>query len=404
MYSANLKITTIWYFIAITIIFVILSIPFKDGLSMYAYNELIRDLDVIKNLDNGHIITIGPLSSLGNFNFGPAYYYVMYPFVKILNFHPLSLAITSAIFMYFTIIGIFILTKKWFQNEIVAIITSTITTFSILTFQLTKYASNPNFIPFFTVIFFYSLRELILNPKKTKFVFMLAVSTSILTQLHAVTLVVVPLYILFAYIIMTKKPSALNIIIFFIIFIGLYSPYLVGEVLSGYTNSYSLFHLANINPLADYSAHLFQYLTFFINPIISVHGFFDTLFIGGIKFILLIFILLICLPIIIHINLKHRRYYIKQKIQIDQITKKIIFLWLVIPTLLFILPLGKTGDYHIYYFFILIPLIFMILGFGFYKLLEKGLHYTAYFAATTFLLLQIIQYFLYIKTISLIQL
>ncbi len=389
-----------WAFLIIVIVFIVLSIPFKDGRSTYAYWELIRDLGQIRQIDQGRLVELGPISSLGDFHFGPIYYYLAFPFVKILDFKLYSLALTSAFFMLLCVIGSFVLIKDWFKNEILAFLTFASMAISIMTFQLTKYGSNPNFIPFFIVLFFYSLRKLIDEPKNLMQTIILAVSFAVLTQLHAVTLLAIPIILVLTYITTNlKRVPIRSIIVFLFVNLVLYYPYLHYEFTHHFSNTQALMHLSNgaNGSWEMYYSHLIQFVSFFINPILSTHSFFDALDIGGTWFTILVAVVFGLAPIVWIVNKRHRKYLFSEIIHADAITKKLLWFWFLVPAIIFILPLGRTSNFQYYYFFILYPIVFGPFAYGLIWLFRQGLNYTVIYCILAFLLLQALQIYLYIN-------
>ncbi len=391
--------------ILVLLCFCLLSIPFKDGSSSYVKHELYRDLAVAESIDSGKLVELGPVSSLGDFHFGPAYYYLIFPFVKLLDFQPYSLAVASAFFMFLTILGTFFFVKKWFGSELMALLAAGLMSFSILTFQIVKYGSNPNFIPFFSLMFFWAIRELMDNPKSINFTLLLAISSATVTQLHAVPLVVVPLVLIAALLTSNlRKIPLLNIVVFLFTVSVLYYPYLHHEFLTGFNNTLKLFQLTQSEGLPDrgnmYVTHIFQYIGFLMTSIVSMHNFFNSLDVGGKLFTLFAAGMLLVIPIIFSINLKHRKFLVSENFNIDYQTKKLFLFWIGAPTLVYLLPWSGLNDFHYYYFFMLLPLIFITFSIGVFKLYKQGLHILSGYLFTAFFLLQVVQFVIYLRYIK----
>jgi 4-amino-4-deoxy-L-arabinose transferase-like glycosyltransferase len=387
----------IFLFFLIVLIATILGLPEHDGKSTYAYWETVRDLSVVQNLSAGHIIFLGPISSLGNFHFPPAYYYIVYPFAIILKFAPYSLAIASLFFSLATIILTFIVIKKWFKNDFLAFLVIFLMSISTLTIQLEKYGSNPNFIPFFGLLFFYSLQQLIETPYKLKYVTLLAVSFSIATQLHAVPMLVLPIILTVSILQKHLKVNLKTGIIFVLLTILIYSPYLFYELTHNFQNARYLLSIANSgNNLEMIATHWVQYLGFWISPFVSLHSFFDISSVLGNKFYYILISSLFFVPFILNFNLKNKKYILNQSRIIFSDSLKITFrYWFLVPTLVLLLPIGGTNNYQIYYFLIFSPLIFFLFGLGIFYLFKKGLHLMALYTLLVFLLFQFIQIILY---------
>ncbi len=393
---------TAYCLLVIALVFIILAVPFKDGRSTYAHHELGRDLGVERSIDRGVVIELGPESSLGGFHFGPIYYYLIYPFVKLMDFAPYSLAIASGFFMLLTIIGTFFVTTELFKNEILALFASGLMTVSILTFQLTKYGSNPNLVPFFSLVLFYSLKKLADNNRSYFFASALAVSFAVATQLHAVPLITMPLVLIAAAVATDiKNVPFRNILIFLVINIVIYLPYLRHEIQNGFSNSLALFSLVGGGLSWNiYLGHLVQFLEFFFDPFLSLHPFFSSLDFGGVWLRTLSICLLLVVPGVLYFNLRNRKYLHVGDIVLDASTKRIFLLWFLIPSIVFFLPLGLRADFRYYYFFILFPIVYIFLARGIFSLLKAGLHALVIYIFAAFVILQLCQIYIYIDLVT----
>lgn len=396
----TLRIQNTWIALALLgfiISFVILSIPLKNGWSVYPYNELIRDLAVVKNLDQGEWVSLGPPASLGGYHFGPAYYYLLYPVAKLLNFDARSLAVASTVFMTLTIAGVFALTKKWWGSEWLALSATFIATFSVLSFQLAKYSSNPNFIPFFIILFFYAITRLIDDSKNLTYSVFLGVAFAVLIQLHAFTLLAVPVILLLAWRLTGLKtwPWS-NILVFIITVLVIHTPYIYYELTHDFINMRALFGIAG-GDYGYYISHLIQYLGFLLNPIFAMHGFFDAFEVGGSWFAGLVVGVLLLIPVVLRYNSTHLKYIlIEPPVKLSVDTKRLLGIWFIVPTAIFIWPWGGVQEFHYYYFFVLMPLLYIALGWGLYRIFRSGLHLLGGYLTLSFLILQLAQVFLYV--------
>ncbi len=384
-------------FAFIFILALILGLPYSDGRSSYAYWELIRDMSVVKSLFLGHLVFLGPVSSLGNFYFPPAYYYLAYPFARLLNFAPFSLAVASLFFTLATLVLSFFVIKKWWRSDLLAFTTIFFMAVSILNIQLEKYGSNPNFIPFFSLLFFYALQQLMEQPANWRFVALLATSFAIITQLHAVPMVAMPVILLLILINKKIKIKIKSAGLFIAITILLYSPYLFYELTHKFSNFHGLFYIARgHNTGSQILFHFIQYFGFWISPWLSIHTFFDIASLLGTKFYVLFSCALLGIIPVLHFNLKHPNYILdEQSLSVLPSVKTVISYWLVVPSLILLLPIGATNNFQIYYFFIFSPLIFFLMALGLVALLNKGLHLLSSYLVLVFIIFQIVQIYLY---------
>lgn len=379
-------------FIAIGIL---LRLPSKDGRSAYAHSELFRDMEVIKNISYGDFPLYGTRSSLNNFHFGPIYYYLYFPIAYLFHFAPYSLAVTSLIFSILTILLSFFISRNWWKNDFLSLLLVFIMTFSMADIQFAKYGSNPNLVPFFILLFFYSLKNLSDNYRPILNTFILAISFGVATQLHAVPLICLPIIILIS--IVLKKINFTEIIIFLFCNLILYFPYLLYEV----TNSfYNLRQFILIVPNTEYSAGVISrfssFLGFLISPLISTNIFFDAPYLIGKWFIYLIVSMMLLISPTLHID---KKFFTKSKLFItsNRNLKTIFKLWFTVPALVLIIPIGSIIALHPYYFFILSPFLFFVYALGVYKIFEKGFYITASYLIFFFFILQMVQYLYYQK-------
>ncbi|MBX4191546.1 MAG: glycosyltransferase family 39 protein, partial [Candidatus Doudnabacteria bacterium] len=157
-------------------------------------NELARDLIVNYNfVFEKQIPLLGPSASLGGFNFGAFYYYLMAPFLWLSNYYAWGAVALSTFFSILQILLIYLLVKLWFENKKVALVSAFISAICMVDIQNAYYVSNPNPMPFFLLLFFYSLtliiqgRYLLLNS------IIAGLSLGLVTQLHGTALLIIPL-------------------------------------------------------------------------------------------------------------------------------------------------------------------------------------------------------------------
>src|SRR5690606_541166 len=128
------------------------------------------------------------------------------------------------------------------------------------------------------------------------------------------------------------------------------------------------------------------------------HNFFDMLDLGGPLFLGVMLLLLLLVPLVLRWNLYSREFYLeKEKVSIDDTLKRLIGLWIIVPTIIYLLPLSGLNDFHYYYFFVLFPVLIFLLGLGLFQIFKHGLHRLGVYMIVVFLLLQFIQMGVYIN-------
>lgn len=202
-----------------------------------------RDVLIVKRMIVDHDFTLlGPTASVGGFYIGPLYYYFMLPFLWLWNLDPVGPAVMSALFGAATIIAIFFFCREFFNTR-VAFLASILTLLSPKMIDISRFAWNPNPIPFFAIM---AIFLLFLGAKKEKFIYVLlsGLCVGIMQELHYITLVFIPLIYLQTLLIFPRK----KIIPYFILLaLGIVlgnSLFLIFELRHGFPNTRSAFEFA----------------------------------------------------------------------------------------------------------------------------------------------------------------
>ncbi len=154
-------------------------------------NDQARDAflveDVVKN--NAPWPLLG--SSMGNTGFllGPMYYYFQIISVKIFGTGPDKLAYPDLVFNLLSIPLLYFFLKRYFDKNLALALTG-LYSLSYYTVEYSRFAWNPNPIPFFVILFLMSLWEFLIAEEKTKWhwIFLLGISLGVGSQLHAILL------------------------------------------------------------------------------------------------------------------------------------------------------------------------------------------------------------------------
>lgn len=117
-----------------------------------------RDVVIARDfLKNGNLFFIGPQTSIGNIYLGPYYYYFfVVPGLLIANFNPIGPAIIIALLGVSTVLLIFLVSRQWFNLK-VAYIASFLYAISPVVIKYSNFSWNPNIMPFFALLFIYSI-------------------------------------------------------------------------------------------------------------------------------------------------------------------------------------------------------------------------------------------------------
>lgn len=379
----------------------LIGLPNGSGISTYALGELYRDLDVVREIDSGHLLLLGANSSLGSFHFGPAYYYLIYPFVKIGNFALSTLAFSSLFFSLATITLCFFVVKSWWRSDLLAYLVTSLMAFSIFTFQLVQYGSNPNLVPFFGLLFFYALKQFLDEGQRFYSTLLLGLSFGIATQLHAVPFVSLPVILLVFAVKYFRRLNWKLIAIFLFVTALTYIPYLYSEFTSGFVNTKALFEISTSqNNYAPLSYRLVDFMSFLLLPVLSLNSYFNVVTELSSMTFLIFAIALFFFAVIFFYNLRNRKFFSLPNLSFSKDLKNVLLLWGLIPSAVLLVPIGGIIALHYYYFLILYPLLFILLGIGLYKMLQNGLHLAVGYMGIGFLGLQFYQIYLYHQLIS----
>jgi uncharacterized membrane protein len=150
-----------------------------------------RDLIIVSDfLKKGDLFFIGPQTSVGNMYLGPYFYYLIAPSLLFSNFNPIGPAIMMALFGIATVWLLYYVSKHWFNDKI-AIISSFLYAISPITIKYSNFSWNPNIMPFFALLFFYSVGEAIIH-KKYKYLLLASISFIFCINSHYLALLLLP--------------------------------------------------------------------------------------------------------------------------------------------------------------------------------------------------------------------
>lgn len=191
--------------------------------------DLGYDLINVKQILEGNITLlgprIGPYNNISSLFLGPFYYYLIAPFLWITKFDPIGVSYATIIARIITTVFIYITAKKLFNNS-TAIVSAFISSLSPYWFNYLGFPSNPYFIlPIVAVIIY-----LLINfEKKTTFKLVsIGFLTGLATQLHYISLIIIPALLL---IIVAEKNKAINkITSFFVGFFIAIFPMVIFEI------------------------------------------------------------------------------------------------------------------------------------------------------------------------------
>lgn len=202
------------------------------------HQDQVRDLFYIKDyFSRGQIFLLGPKASVGNFFLPPFWYYLM-AIGYFFSPSPVIPAFIVALLSALTTIVIYKFCKKFFCLKI-AFFACLIYAVSAVSIEHSRFAWNPNPIPFFTILTFYFLYTFIFEKKESGF-YLGTIFANLAFQLHYQGMVILGFF--FLGVIINKQMTIKRFLQFFGINLFLVSPFLIYEVLNNFKNTTEIFN------------------------------------------------------------------------------------------------------------------------------------------------------------------
>jgi hypothetical protein len=183
----------------------------------------------------GYLPLLGARAGGTSLLLGPVYYYFQYiSLVLFRSTHPAVFAFPDLFFAILSIPLFFLFLKKYFNRDW-SLILSSILSVCFFAIEYSRFAWNPNPLPFFTILFFLSLLNIFdeKEKRKTLWTCVAAVSLSIAGQLHFLAFLALPaialIFLLFQWKDARKYIGWKKIAIFFGIFLLSYLPWILND-------------------------------------------------------------------------------------------------------------------------------------------------------------------------------
>lgn len=214
---------------------------------------IVRDIATLK-----HFTAIGAPTSIGDIFLGPFFYYLMAPFLLIFRFNPAGMAAGTGIIALIGIIAAFVTIKKEF-GHIIALTTSIFVLFSGTLIDLSRYAWNPNPLPYFAFFTLFFLTAA-LQSEQLFFGFLFGSFMSLSIQLHYLALLLMIPSLLIWLVMFLKKDHKITYlkqfgmaIIGFIVFI---SPLIIFDLKHQFINSKNFLTFISKGETAEVSPYI----------------------------------------------------------------------------------------------------------------------------------------------------
>lgn len=256
---------------------------FQDWL--YFAMDQARDAMLVREAyENGvsQLPLLGPRAAGTFLRLGPIFYYFQFLSAKI--FHstdPAVLAYPDFLFSIFSILLFFFFLRFYFQKTIALVLTALLA-FNFIAIQYSRFAWNPNAVPFWTLVCFFGILKLASEENKKKkyfWIILSAIGLAVASQLHFLALFVVSAAV-FIFLIWSKLIFRLGwkkIILAVLIVALFYFPVIVSDIATKGDNAkqfvWSFLNKPQKHSLVDnfftnvitYSQHYFFILTSYIS-------------------------------------------------------------------------------------------------------------------------------------------
>ena len=165
-----------------------------NELHIFTYDQA-RDALFIKRIIVDHkFLLIGPQSSIPGLFTGPAYYYLMAPFLWIFKLNPFGIDVAIAFFGVLTVVFLYYLIKIFSKDRYIAWLTALIYAVQPQIVNQSRFGWNPNTMPFFILFFLWGL-FLLLRGKNFAWLIVFA-NLAILLQLHYSAICLLPILLI----------------------------------------------------------------------------------------------------------------------------------------------------------------------------------------------------------------
>lgn len=174
------------------------------------------------------------------FQLGPVFYYFQIVSAKIFGNEPDKMAYPDLLLSILTIPLFYFFLKRYFG---IGVSLSLAGLFAVSFFAVffSRFAWNPNSIPFFAILLLLSLHEFLKNEEKTSWFWVFSIGTAlgIGIQLHAITFILFPATAFFVFVFLLKKNRKIwkKIAVVILIFLTLNITQIISETKSGFSNT-----------------------------------------------------------------------------------------------------------------------------------------------------------------------
>ncbi|EKE11936.1 MAG: hypothetical protein ACD_14C00064G0001, partial [uncultured bacterium] len=222
--------------------------------------DQVRDAQIVDKMrDNGEFPLLGPKAGGTTFKLGPAFYYMQYASGMIFGFTPEGIALFIPILSVISIVLFYFFFKNIFSANVSLGLTLLYAS-SFYVIKYSRFAWNPNVIPFFILAFLNLLLAISLKKRPVYYHIALGIVVGLGIQLHTTLLILLPLFTLGLYVyifVKNKKIPLLKIVALLLTIVALNAPFILSDINNKGENLSSFFSGAqsktekNVSPLTN---------------------------------------------------------------------------------------------------------------------------------------------------------
>ena len=236
-----------WMLMGLVLVGIFLRTYHFQQLLVFASDQS-RDYTLVKNVIDGKTAwpLLGPDMTGGRgFRLGAIYYYFQIISAKIFGVGPSQQAYPDLLFSILSIPLFYYFLKRYFSENI-ALFSTAIYVFSYFAVEYSRFAWNVNLIPFFMLLFLYSIGQFLLDEEKTscKWVIALGAAVGVGIQLHAILLLLLPAmsFFVFLFLLIRKKELWRKLVLVVLVALIFNTGQLISEQRTGFANSKTFFN------------------------------------------------------------------------------------------------------------------------------------------------------------------
>lgn len=206
-----------------------------------------RDAGIVSGVVSGDedIPLLGPKAGGTDFRVGPAFYYFQIVSAKIFGDAPDKMAYPDLFFSILALPLSFFFFRKYFDTR-TAIFLTALFAFSAYAIKYSRFAWNPNSLPFFTLLLLYGLHEMMTTKEEgwKQWTMITGIACGIGIQLHSLSLLLFPMITagVLGYLIYHKRKHVIKMIVVILSLVTILNiPQIVSEVRTGGENTKAFF-------------------------------------------------------------------------------------------------------------------------------------------------------------------